>query len=57
VKERKFSRTKTALVVGAAVGLTTLLLTQGLLGNSSGDDTKPPIDTIQTNKIPLFIKR
>lgn len=57
VSERKFSRTKTALLVGAAVGLTTILLSQGLLGSSSGDDTKPPVDTLQTNRIPLFIKR
>lgn len=57
VSERKFSRSKTALVVGAAVGLVAILATQGILGSSTGDDTKPPVDTIATNKIPLFIKR
>ena len=55
--ERKFSRTKTAIVGVAVVGVLAILASQGLLGSQSGDDGKPPMDTIVTSKIPLFIKR
>jgi len=55
--ERKFSRSKTVIVGVAVVGVLAILATQGLLGSLSGDEGKPPIDTIVTSKIPLFIKR
>ena len=55
--ERKFSRTKTAIVGVAVVGVLAILASQGIIGSLSGDDGKPPIDTVVTSKIPLFIKR
>ena len=57
VSERKFSRSRTAIVSVAAVGVLAILASQGILGSLSGDDGKPPVDTIVTSKIPLFIKR
>lgn len=55
--ERKFSRSRTAIVGVAVVGVLAILASQGILGSLSGDDGKPPVDTIATSKIPLFIKR
>lgn len=56
-KERKFSRSRTALVVGAVVGTVAILASTGLIGDFTGDDSKPPVDTLASIKIPLFHKR
>ena len=55
--ERKFSRGKTAIVVGASIGIVVLLASQGIIGSFGSDHTELPSDTIASNKIPLFIKR
>lgn len=57
VSERKFSKSKTALVAGAAIAVVAIMATQGILGKVSDDPPKPPTDTSASIKIPLFIKR
>lgn len=54
VNEKRFSRTRTALVSAAALGAVALLFQQGLLGSVSGEDGKLPPDTSATARIPRF---
>lgn len=56
-KERRFSRSRTGLVVGAVIGAVAILASQGLIGDFTGDDSKPPPDSVAQIKIPLFHKR
>lgn len=56
-REKRFSRSKTALVSASAVALIAILASQGILGSLAGDEGKNPPDTSITIKIPLFTKR
>lgn len=54
VNEKRFSKTRTAMVSGLAVGAVALLFQQGLLGIVSRGNDPPPMDTITTTRIPRF---
>ncbi len=55
--EKRFSRSRTALLSAATVGVIAILVSQGILGNLSGADVKTPPDTARSIKIPLVINR
>ncbi|MEP6834804.1 MAG: hypothetical protein ABJB74_15525 [Gemmatimonas sp.] len=55
--EKKFSRGKTAIVVGAAIGVIVAVASTSLLGILTRDNPVTPPDTASTTKIPIFIKR
>ena len=57
VSEKRFSRTRTAIVTTAVVGVVALVISQGILGSLSGDNGKTPPDTGVSIKYPRFIKR
>ena len=54
---KRFSRSRTAILSAAAVGLVAAIATQALLGNATNEPNKIPPDTSLTNKIPAFIRR
>ena len=57
VSERRFSRSRTAIVSSAVVGVVALLVSQGIIGSLAGDEGKLPSDTGVSVKYPRFIKR
>ena len=57
VSTRAFSRTKTAIVSAAAIGVIALSIKAGLFGNVAGEENRPPPDTSITTKYPRFVKR
>lgn len=57
VSEKHFSRSRTVIVSAAVVGVVGLLISQGILGNVLGDDSKLPPDTGVSIKYPRYIKR
>jgi len=54
VSEKKFSKSKTALISAAAVSVVAIVLSKGLIGSLSGDDGKLPPDTGIAVKYPRF---
>lgn len=54
VNEKRFSKTRTAMVSGLAVGAAALLFQQGLLGFVSRGNDPIPQDSITTSRIPRF---
>ena len=54
VSERRFSRGRTAILSAAALGVVAGIFSQGILGNLSGSEGKPPSDSGASNRIPRF---
>ncbi len=54
VSERKFSRSKTALIAAGAVGIVAIVFSKGLVGSLSGDDGQVPPDTGAAVRYPRF---
>jgi hypothetical protein len=57
ISERRFSRSRTAVVSAVALGVVAAVFSQGILGNLQGDEGKPKVDTANANRIPRLIKR
>ena len=55
--EKRFSRSKTAIVGAVAVGIIVLVASQGIIGSLTRDNDPTPPDTAVTTRIPLFVKR
>jgi hypothetical protein len=53
VSERKFSRTKTALLSAAIVGVAAIVVRQGIVGAFSPEETQPP-DSANSIRYPRF---
>ena len=54
---KRFSRSRTAILGSAAVGLVVAVATQKLFGSATNEPTKTPSDTSLTHRIPAFIRR
>jgi hypothetical protein len=52
VRERTFSRSRTAAIGAAAVGVLAMIVRASIVGSSSGDDGVLPPDTAMTSRIP-----
>lgn len=53
VRERKFSKGRTALISAAAIGVVAAFVTRAIVGSGTGDPLQPPSDTIaQKTRIP-----
>lgn len=57
VSTRTFSRSKTAIVSVAAIGVVVLAIKQGVFGNVAGEEKKNPSDTALTTRYPRYFKR
>ena len=54
MKEKKFSRGRTALISAVALGTVAAFVTRAIIGSGQGDPTKSPLDsTAQSIRIPL----
>jgi len=54
VREKKLSKGRTAVAVGASLAIVSLIVRQSLAGSLFGDDGKLPPDTFQATRIPRF---
>ena len=54
---KRFSRSRTAILSAAAVGLVVAVATQKLFGSANNEPTKTPPDTSLSNRIPAFLRR
>ena len=53
VKEKKFSRRRTAVIAGVALGVVAVFVTRAIVGSGSTDIVTPPVDTTsKQNRIP-----
>lgn len=53
IKEKKFSKSRTAIISAVALGVVAVFVTRAIIGSGQGDQTKAPMDsTAQTTRIP-----
>jgi hypothetical protein len=52
IKERHFSKSKSAILAGAVSAALAVVIRQGVLGGGILDPTTPPPDTAQSTRIP-----
>jgi len=53
IKEKRFSRSRTAVMSAVAIGTVAAFVTRAIVGSGQGDQTKAPMDsTAQTMRIP-----
>ncbi len=57
VSKREFSRSKTAIVTAAAIGVVAIGIQQGILGKVEGAESKTPPDTSLSIRFRRFVKR
>lgn len=56
VSEKSFSKTKTGLIVAAAVGVVAIVISKGIIGNWSGSEGTTPGDTSISVRYPRFVR-
>lgn len=52
LRERRFSKGRTALFAGAVLGAVAVIVTQSINGSGSTDPDKPPVDSSESVRIP-----
>ena len=54
IREKKFSKGRTAIAAGASLAVLAFIVRQSLVGSLFGDDGKLPPDTFQATRIPRY---